>query len=181
MTYVDRLLTTMMRISPRREEFGITARLPNTHRTRQNRRSYVNDTCAAWLMQRPWYTSLPAVCHKVYLDVIFLRAHRGQYSPDGLFDRKSASRRSGGVLVECARWRMRRCFLSSDDFETSPILSKRKDASIVAIVGSVQGPWSSIIPVRLPSVRYKASCRTHLSSLKSSRNRQSTDSRIVKE
>ena len=129
-----------------------------------NRRPYVNATCAAWPIQRPQSTSLSPVRHKVGLNAIFLQSHRGRYLPDGLFDRIAASRRSGGVLVECARWRMRRCFLLSDDFETSPILSKRKDTSIVAIVGSVQEPWSSIIPVRLPSVRYKASCRKFVAS-----------------
>ena len=112
------------------------------------------------LSECPWRCSAAAVVVMVRvarwksdLEAILLHARRGLRPPPPSFDRKSASRRSGGVRGGGARWRIRKGFLSSDHFEASPMLVERMDAAIAAIVGGGQVHWSSTIRIRLSPTR----------------------------
>ena len=143
----------IMRMSQRNEELRTVGRLDEARLTRPKRRHYVNAPGAARPPQSPqWLVAFPAR-PKSDLEVILLLSRRERCLPPPSFDRKSASRRSGGVRGGGARWRTRKGFLSSDHFEASPMLAERMDAAISAIAGGGQVHWSSTIRVRLSPTR----------------------------
>ena len=143
----------IMRMSQRNEELRTVGRLGEARFTRPKRRHYVNAPGAARPPQPPQWPAPPAAQSKFDLEAIFLQLRCGRHPPPPSFDRKSASRRSGGVLGAGARWRIRKGFLSSDHFEASPMLAERMDAAIAAIVGGGQVHWSSTIRIRLSPTR----------------------------
>ena len=143
----------IMRMSQRNEELRTVGRLGEARLTRPKRRHYVNAPGAVWPPQSSYWSVSPAARPKSDLEAIFRLSRCGRHPPPPSFDRKSASRRSGGVLGAGARWRIRKGFLSSDHFEASPMLAERMDAAIAAIVGGGQVHWSSTIRVRLSPTR----------------------------